>query len=108
VDRAALSQLSNDALVTLVLAQEARIAELERFLGLNSSDTVLSRGMELFAQQRPASSTPVGSGRFGRRTAWQRRRRCWTAAAPDTIKKPRQCLSSRIRLDPPSCEVSVE
>jgi len=39
VDRAALNQLSKDELIALLLAQEARIAELERRLGLNSSDS---------------------------------------------------------------------
>jgi transposase len=39
VDRTALNQLSKDALVALLLAQEARIAELERRLGLNSSNS---------------------------------------------------------------------
>jgi len=39
MDRAALSQLSKDDLITLLLAQEARIAELERRLGLNSSNS---------------------------------------------------------------------
>jgi len=39
VDRAALSQLSKDDLIALLLAQEARIGELERRLGLNSSNS---------------------------------------------------------------------
>jgi transposase len=39
VDRAALSQLSKDELIALLLAQDARIAELERHLGLNSSNS---------------------------------------------------------------------
>jgi transposase len=39
VDRAALDQLSKDALIALLLSQEARIAELERRLGLNSSNS---------------------------------------------------------------------
>ena len=39
MDRAALDQLSKDALIGLLLAQEARIAELERGLGLNSSNS---------------------------------------------------------------------
>jgi transposase len=39
VDRTALNQLSKDALIALLLAQEARIAELERRLGLNSSNS---------------------------------------------------------------------
>jgi transposase len=39
VDRDALNQLSKDALIALLLAQEARIAELERRLGLNSSNS---------------------------------------------------------------------
>jgi hypothetical protein len=33
------SQLSKDDLITLLLAQEARIGELERRLGLNSSNS---------------------------------------------------------------------
>ncbi len=39
MDRAALSQLSKDDLIALLLAQEARIGELERQLGLNSSNS---------------------------------------------------------------------
>ena len=39
MDRAALNQLSKDDLIALLLAQEARIAELERRLGLNSSNS---------------------------------------------------------------------
>ncbi len=39
MDRAALSQLSKDDLIALLLAQEARIGELERRLGLNSSNS---------------------------------------------------------------------
>jgi transposase len=39
MNRAVLSQLSKDDLITLLLAQEARIAELERRLGQNSSNS---------------------------------------------------------------------
>ena len=39
MDRAALDQLSRDDLITLLLAQQVRIAELERRLGLNSSNS---------------------------------------------------------------------
>ena len=39
MDREALSQFSKDELIALLLAQEARIAELERGLGLNSSNS---------------------------------------------------------------------
>ena len=39
MDRTALNQLSKDALIALLLAQEARIAELERRLGRNSSNS---------------------------------------------------------------------
>jgi len=39
VDRAALDQLSRDDLIALLLAQQARIAELERRLGLNSRNS---------------------------------------------------------------------
>ena len=39
MDRATLSQLSKADLIALLLAQEARIAELERRLGLNSSNS---------------------------------------------------------------------
>jgi transposase len=39
VDREALNQFSKDQLIALLLAQEARIAELERRLGLNSSNS---------------------------------------------------------------------
>ena len=39
MDRTALSQLSKDDLIALLVAQEARIGELERRLGLNSSNS---------------------------------------------------------------------
>ena len=39
MDRATLNRFSKDELITLLLAQEARIAELERRLGLNSSNS---------------------------------------------------------------------
>jgi transposase len=39
VDREALNQFSKDELIALLLAQEARIVELERRLGLNSSNS---------------------------------------------------------------------
>jgi transposase len=39
MDRASLSQLSKDDLITLLLAQETRIAELERRLGLHSGNS---------------------------------------------------------------------
>jgi transposase len=39
VDREALNQLSKDELIALLLAQSARIAELEHRLGLNSSNS---------------------------------------------------------------------
>ena len=39
MDREALSQFSKDELIAPLLAQEARIAELERRLGLNSSNS---------------------------------------------------------------------
>ena len=39
MDRASLEQRSKDDLITLLLAQGARIAELERRLGLNSSNS---------------------------------------------------------------------
>ena len=39
MDREALNQFSKDELIALLLAQEARIAELERRLGVNSSNS---------------------------------------------------------------------
>lgn len=39
MDHVALSQLSQDDLIALLLAQGARIAELERRLGLNSTNS---------------------------------------------------------------------
>ena len=39
MDRETLNQFSKDELIVLLLAQEARIAELERRLGLNSSNS---------------------------------------------------------------------
>ena len=66
MDHAALSQLSKDELIALLLAYAARIAELERRLGLNSSNSgkpPSSDGLKKpvrVASLREASGKPTG------------------------------------------------
>jgi len=85
VDRAALDQLSKDQLIALLLAQEARIAELERRLGLNSSNSGkppssdgLKKPPRTSSLRQPSSKKPGGQtghpGETLRRTE-----------APDTV-----------------------
>ena len=68
MDRTALNQLSKDALIALLLSQEARIAE--RRLGLNSSNSgkpPSSDGLKKPAQvrDRPMPETRAGSACAG-------------------------------------------
>jgi transposase len=63
VDRAALNQLPRDALIALLLAQEARIAELERRLGLNSSNSGKPPSTDGLKQPPRTSSLREPSGK---------------------------------------------
>jgi transposase len=70
VDRDALNQLSKDALIALLLAQEARIAELERRLGLNSSNSgkpPSSDGLNKPPQRVSSLRAPSGKKTGGQR-----------------------------------------
>jgi transposase len=67
VDRAALNQLSKDELIALLLAQEARIADLERRLGLNSSNSGkppssdgLKKPLRTSSLRQPSGKKPGG------------------------------------------------
>jgi hypothetical protein len=79
VDRAALDQLSKDQLIALLLAQEARIAELVRRLGLNSSNSGklpwsngLKKPQRTSSLRQPSRKKPFGQtghpGKMLRRT----------------------------------------
>jgi transposase len=63
VDRAALDQLSRDDLITLLLAQQARIAELERRLGLDSSNSGKPPSSDGLRKPIRVSSLRQASGR---------------------------------------------
>jgi transposase len=63
MDRATLSQLSKDDLITLLLAQEARIAELERRLGLDSSNSGKPPSSDGLKKPPRVSSLRESSGR---------------------------------------------
>jgi transposase len=63
VDHAALSQLSKDELIALLLAQEARIAELERRLGLNSANSGKPPSSDGLKKSVRVSSLRQSSGR---------------------------------------------
>jgi transposase len=63
VDREALNQLSKDDLIALLLAQEARIAELERRLGLNSSNSGKPPSSDGLKKPRRVSSLRESSGK---------------------------------------------
>lgn len=63
MDRAALDQLSKDELIALLLAQEARIAELERRLGLNSSNSGKPPSSDGLKQPPRTSSLRQPSGK---------------------------------------------
>jgi transposase len=63
VDRAALNQLPRDTLIALLLAQEARIAELERRLGLNSSNSGKPPSSDGLKQPPRTSSLREPSGK---------------------------------------------
>ena len=69
VDRAALDQLSKDALIALLLSQEARIAELERQLGLNSSNSGKPPSSDGLKKPPRVSNLRERSGKKIRRTA---------------------------------------
>ena len=57
MDHPALSQLSKDDLIALLLAQGERIAELERRLGLNSGNSGdVPRDVETFLAALPPLS----------------------------------------------------
>jgi transposase len=67
VDRAALNQLSKDELIALLLVQEARIADLERRLGLNSSNSGkppssdgLKKPLRTSSLRQPSGKKPGG------------------------------------------------
>jgi transposase len=63
VDRGALAQLSKDELIALLLAQEARIAELERRLGLNSGNSGKPPSSDGLKKPRRVSSLRERSGK---------------------------------------------
>ncbi len=63
MDREALNQLSKDDLIALLLAQEARIAELERRLGLNSSNSGKPPSSDGLKKPRRVSSLRESSGK---------------------------------------------
>jgi transposase len=63
VDREALNQLSKDDLIARLLAQEARIAELERRLGLNSSNSGKPPSSDGLKKPRRVSSLRESSGK---------------------------------------------
>jgi transposase len=67
VDRAALDRLSKDDLIALLLAQAARIAELERRLGLNSGNSGkppsrdgLKKPLRVSSLREPSGKRPGG------------------------------------------------
>jgi Family of unknown function (DUF6444) len=68
VDREALNQFSKDELIALLLAQEARIAELERRLGLNSSNSGKPPSSDGMKKPPRVSSLREPSGLWQRRT----------------------------------------
>ncbi len=63
MDRATLSHLWQDDLITLLLAQEARIAELERRLGLNSGNSGKPPSSDGLKKPRRVSSLRELSGK---------------------------------------------
>lgn len=67
MEREALNQLSKDELIALLLAQSARIAELERRLGLNSSNSGkppssdgLKKPVRVSSLRQPSGKKPGG------------------------------------------------
>ena len=63
MDREAFNQFSKDELIALLLAQEARIAELERRLGLNSSNSGKSPSSDGLKKPPRVSSLREPSGK---------------------------------------------
>ena len=63
MDREAFNQFSKDELIALLLAQEARIAELERRLGLNSSNSGKPPSSDGLKKPRRVSSLREPSGK---------------------------------------------
>jgi transposase len=63
VDPTVLNALSKDALIVLLLAQAARLAELERRLGLNSSNSGKPPSIDGLAKPVRVSSLRVASGK---------------------------------------------
>ena len=63
MDREAFNQFSKDELIALLLAQEARIAELERRLGLNSSNSGKPPSSDGLKKPRRISSLREPSGK---------------------------------------------
>src|ERR1700758_4244082 len=99
MDRTALSQLSKDELITLLLAQEerhqaalaamqARIAELERRLGLNSSNSGKPPSSDGLKKPLRVRSLREGSGKKGHPGETLRQ-----SETPDAV----------IAHDPPTC-----
>ena len=100
MDRTALNQLSKDALIALLLAQEARIAELERRLGLNSSNSgkpPSSDGSMLGDDQRLwfRQIEHLAADKVGRHRLGQQRGACATSPAAIRV------LLNRSLFDPP-------
>src|SRR5271168_5325874 len=67
MDSATLEQLTKDQLIALLLAQEARIAELERRLGLNGSNSGkppssdgLKKPLRTSSLRQPSGKKPGG------------------------------------------------
>jgi len=86
VDRTALSQLSKDELITLLLAQEARIAELERRLGLNSSNSGKPPSSDGLSKPTRVGSLRERTGKRsgGQKKLWGRRRELASSSLDET------------------------
>src|ERR1700756_1446457 len=104
MDRTALSQLSKDELITLLLAQEerhqaalaamqARIAELERRLGLNSSNSGKPPSSDGLKKPLRVRSLREGSGK---RSGGQK-------GHPGETRRQSETPDAVIDHDPPTC-----
>jgi len=93
VDRGALNRLSQDELIALLLAQEARIAELERRLGLNSSNSGKPPSSD--GLKKPPRTSSLRE-RSGKRTGGQK-------GHPGETLRGRQTPDAFIDHYPPSC-----